>query len=80
MGVTSDDQIPIHTNPDFIPIMSMYANVSLVKWIQEGQSVSYGRHFRSRKNQPKWQLYQLDMPMEFLVFYRNQGFEVLITR
>ena len=33
--VTSDDQIPILSNPDFIPIMSIYANVSLVKWIQE---------------------------------------------
>ncbi len=49
MGVTSDDHIKIKTNPDFIPIMSMYANVSLVKWIYPGQSVSYGRHFIAEK-------------------------------
>lgn len=49
MGVTSDDEIEIQSNPDFIPIMSVYANVSLVKWIQEGQTVSYGRHFTATK-------------------------------
>ena len=31
MGVTSDNQIPILSNPDFIPIMSIYANVSFGK-------------------------------------------------
>lgn len=45
MGVTSDDEIPILSHPDFIPIMSLYANVSVVKWIQPGMTVSYGRHF-----------------------------------
>ena len=49
MGVTSDNQIPIETNPDFIPILSLYANVSLVKWIYPGQTVSYGRHFIAEK-------------------------------
>lgn len=49
MGVTSDDEIPIASKPDFIPILSWYANVSLVKWIQKGQSVSYGRHFIASK-------------------------------
>lgn len=49
MGVTSDDAISIVSNPDFIPILSWYANVSLVKWIQKGQSVSYGRHFIAQK-------------------------------
>lgn len=45
MGVTSDDAIPIRTNPQFLPIMQWKANVSLVKEIQEGVTVSYGRHF-----------------------------------
>ena len=49
MGVTSDDSIPIASDPDFIPILSWYANVSVVKWIQKGQTVSYGRHFCAQK-------------------------------
>ena len=49
MGVTSDDSIPIKTNPDFIPILSLYANISLVKWIQPNETVSYGRHFIASK-------------------------------
>lgn len=49
MGVTSDDSVEIESNPDFIPILSLYANVSLVKWIEPGQSVSYGRHFIAQK-------------------------------
>lgn len=49
MGVTSDDSIPIKTNPDFIPILSLYANISLVKWIQKGETVSYGRHYMATK-------------------------------
>ena len=49
MGVTSDDSIPIESQPDFIPILSLYANVSLVKWIHPGQSVSYGRHYIASK-------------------------------
>ena len=50
MGVTSDDQVEILSNPDFIPILSLYANVSLVKWIHAGQTVSYGRHFKAEKD------------------------------
>lgn len=49
MGVTSDDSVGILSNPDFIPILSLYANVSLVKWIEPGQTVSYGRHFVATK-------------------------------
>ncbi len=49
MGVTSDDTIPIASNPDFIPIMSLYANISMIKEIDKGQSISYGRHFIAEK-------------------------------
>ncbi len=45
MGVTSDDQIPIASRPDFIPIMSLKTKVTLVKTIPEGATVSYGRHY-----------------------------------
>lgn len=45
MGVTSDDAIQIRTNPKFQPILSWKANVSLVKEIQPGVTVSYGRHY-----------------------------------
>lgn len=48
MGVTSDDSVPILTNPDFIPVMSLYANVSVVKWLDKGQTVGYGRHFTAK--------------------------------
>lgn len=50
MGVTSDDAIEIESEPDFIPILSIYANVSLVKWLKPGESVSYGRHFIAQKD------------------------------
>lgn len=49
MGVTSDDAIPIESDPDFIPILSLYANISVVKWIQPGMTVSYGRNFKAEK-------------------------------
>lgn len=45
MGVTSDDEVPIASHPNFIPILSLKAKVTLVKNIPEGASVSYGRHF-----------------------------------
>lgn len=48
MGATSDDAIAINTNPDFWPIMELKANVSLVKTIQPGVSVSYGRHYKAQ--------------------------------
>lgn len=49
MGVTSDEQIVTQSHPDFIPILSWKANVSVVKTIQKGMSVSYGRHFVAQK-------------------------------
>lgn len=45
MGVTSDDEIPIATAPDFIPILSLKAKVTLVKTVPDGATVSYGRHY-----------------------------------
>lgn len=50
LGVTSDDEIPIHTNPDFKPIMELKANVSLVKTLKKGCSVSYGRNYRCKED------------------------------
>lgn len=49
MGVTSDSSIAIKSQPDFIPILRWKANVSVVKTIQAGMSVSYGRHFIAQK-------------------------------
>lgn len=49
MGVTSDDEVEIQSAPDFIPILSIYANVSVVKWLKPGETVSYGRHFKAEK-------------------------------
>ena len=47
MGVTSDDALAIRTNPDFQPVMQFKANVSLVKQIEPGVTVGYGRHYRA---------------------------------
>ena len=77
MGVTSDDQIPIHTNPDFIPIMSMYANVSLVKWIYPGQTVSYGRHYMATKP-TKVATMSIGYADGLPRLLSNQGFKVLV--
>ena len=77
MGVTSDDQIPIVSHPDFIPIMSIYANVSLVKWIDAGQSVSYGRHFIATKP-TKVATVSIGYADGIPRLLSNQGFEVLI--
>lgn len=49
MGVTSDDSIDIVSQPNFIPALSLYANVSEVKWVKDGMTVSYGRHFKADK-------------------------------
>lgn len=49
MGVTSDDEVEIQSAPDLIPILSIYANVSVVKWLKPGETVSYGRHFKAEK-------------------------------
>lgn len=45
MGVTSDDHVAIKTAPQFLPVMEWKANVSMVKTIQKGVNVSYGRHY-----------------------------------
>lgn len=45
LGVTSDDSIAIHSNPDFIPALSWKANISYVKKVKKGSSISYGRHY-----------------------------------
>lgn len=49
MGVTSDDAVPIRSNPDFQPILSLKTVVTMVKTIQPGETVSYGRHFRAER-------------------------------
>lgn len=51
MGVTSDDSVPVLSNPDFIPILSLKAKVSMVKTIPQGATVSYGRHFKAKSQQ-----------------------------
>jgi alanine racemase len=43
MGVTSDDQVEIASNPDFIPILSLKANISYVRTLPKGATISYGR-------------------------------------
>ncbi len=45
LGITSDCEIKSLTNPHLLPIMSLKANVSLVKWVEAGDSVSYGRNY-----------------------------------
>lgn len=45
LGVTSDDSIPIASKPHFEPILQLKANVSMVKEVQEGDFVSYGRNY-----------------------------------
>lgn len=50
LGVTSDDSIAIRSNPDFIPALSLKANVSYVKKIRQGHNVSYGRHFTAQQD------------------------------
>lgn len=49
LGVTSDDTIAIKSQPHFIPALSLYANVSRVKWIEKGEYISYGRHYQSNE-------------------------------
>lgn len=49
MGVTSDDSIPIASSPDFIPILSLKAKVTMVKTVPAGASVSYGRTWTAQK-------------------------------
>lgn len=49
LGITSDDALAIKTTPDFKPIMTLKANVSLVKQVEKGASISYGRHHRTQE-------------------------------
>lgn len=67
MGVTSDDEIKINTAPDFKPILSLKANVSMVKQIREGDTVSYGRHFKAKHGQQRLLRFPSDMPTVFRV-------------
>ena len=77
MGVTSDDEIPIVSQPDFIPILSWYANISLVKWIHKGQTVSYGRHFTAAKD-TKVATVSVGYADGLHRLVSNQGLEVLV--
>lgn len=77
MGVTSDDAIAINTDPHFLPILSLKANVTMVKELQKGDSVSYGRHFRAERPTKVATVsigYADGVPREL----SNQGFEVLL--
>lgn len=47
VGVTSDDAILTNTQPDFIPALSLRAQVSRVQVIHAGSDVSYGRHYHA---------------------------------
>lgn len=49
MGVTSNDAYSINTAPNFKPVMEFKASVSLVKQIEEGVCVSYGRNYTATK-------------------------------
>lgn len=48
LGVTSDDQIEIRSNPQFIPALSWYANISYVKEVEADSDISYGRNYTSK--------------------------------
>lgn len=45
LGVGSDDQLRTNQHPDLWPILTWKANISYVRTIDQGCSVSYGRHF-----------------------------------
>ncbi|WP_416324657.1 alanine racemase [[Eubacterium] hominis] len=77
MGVTSDDAVEILTEPDFDPIMSWKANVSLVKEIQPGVSVSYGRHYIA-KTPRKVATVAIGYADGFPRCVSNKGYRVLI--
>ena len=77
MGVTSDDSVEIQSCPNFKPILSIYANVSVVKWIQPGQSVGYGRHFIAKKP-TKIATMSIGYADGLPRLVSNQGLEVLV--
>lgn len=78
MGVTSDDSVPILSKPNFKPILSLYANVSLVKWIHAGQTVSYGRHFMATKD-TKVATVSIGYADGLPRIASNQGLEVIVN-
>lgn len=45
LGVTSDDAIQTNTHPNFIPALSLRAQISRVQVIHTGNDISYGRHY-----------------------------------
>lgn len=77
LGVTSDDEVATIQHPDFQPIMTWKANVSYVKWIEAGCSVSYGRHYRSTKRR-KIATISCGYADGYPRCVSNQGMEVLI--
>lgn len=77
LGVTSDDAIEIRSNPDFIPALSWYANVSYVKTVQPNSSISYGRHYIAKSERKIATVsvgYADGVPREA----SNSGMEVLV--
>ena len=77
MGVTSDDSVKILSEPDFKPILSLYANISLVKWLENGDTVSYGRHYTVTKP-TKVATMSIGYADGLPRFASNKGLEVLI--
>ncbi|MCF0105904.1 MAG: alanine racemase [Holdemanella sp.] len=77
MGVTSDDSVETLSKPDFIPILSLYANVSMVKWLREGMTVSYGRHYTVTKP-TKVATLSIGYADGLTRLVSNKGLEVLI--
>ncbi len=77
MGVTSDDAIPINTDPHFLPILSLHANVTMVKWLKAGDTVSYGRHYCAQER-IKVATVSIGYADGLPRLLSNQGFEVLL--
>lgn len=49
LGVTADDSILTNQKPNFHPIMTWKANISYVREVESGCSVSYGRNYITKK-------------------------------
>ena len=49
LGVGSDDTLETIQHPNLLPIMTWKANISYVREIEKGCSVSYGRHYLAPK-------------------------------
>ncbi|WP_305138467.1 alanine racemase [Dubosiella newyorkensis] len=76
-GMTSDDSIDTAYHLDLKPILTLKANVSLVKWIKAGESVSYGRHFIAQKP-TKVATLSIGYADGLSRLVSNQGLEVLL--